>query len=189
VIWVTRWRARGTPEWRTVAYRRSVETSVYVHDRQRRRGIALYAEQFEQLSTKGYCNAYAGIALPSDASVALHRLVGFEPIGAFRRVGRKIGAWHDVQWLQRKLCESPPAIVRGCELAPHSRRMGRQFAVAVSLRIIGLVVRSTWPVALLGQYLAPLGGLDRHRLAAAGQLRRVSDSRDWKLSVIGRTGG
>jgi len=50
------------------------------------------------------------MTLPNDASVALHRSVGFEPIGVFRRVGYKLGAWHDVAWAQRKLRDgAPPA--------------------------------------------------------------------------------
>jgi L-amino acid N-acyltransferase YncA len=103
--------ASGSAHRERLAYRWSVETSVYVHDRHHRRGIgkALYAELFERLGSMGYCNAYAGIALPNDASFALHRLVGFEPIGTFSRVGRKFGTWHDVLWLQRRLRESPPS--------------------------------------------------------------------------------
>jgi phosphinothricin acetyltransferase len=29
--------------------------------------------------------------------------LGFEPVGTYRRVGWKAGAWHDVMWLQRDL--------------------------------------------------------------------------------------
>jgi phosphinothricin acetyltransferase len=50
----------------------------------------------------------AGITLPNDASVALHRRVGFEPIGIFKSVGRKFAKWHDVAWFQRTLRDSPP---------------------------------------------------------------------------------
>jgi phosphinothricin acetyltransferase len=39
--------------------------------------------------------------VPNDASAGLHRAMGFEPAGLYRRVGWKHGAWHDVQWLQR----------------------------------------------------------------------------------------
>ena len=34
--------------------------------------------------------------------------VGFEPIGVFRNVGRKFGAWHDASWWQRPLRDAPP---------------------------------------------------------------------------------
>jgi len=74
------------------------------------RGIAraLYARLFDTLSERGFCNAYAGIALPNRASAALHESVGFRPIGVFRAVGRKFGAWHDVAWFQRALRGQPP---------------------------------------------------------------------------------
>jgi phosphinothricin acetyltransferase len=42
-----------------------------------------------------------GITLPNDASVALHRGFGFEPVGVYREVGRKFGNWLDVAWWQR----------------------------------------------------------------------------------------
>jgi L-amino acid N-acyltransferase YncA len=101
--------AHGSAHRERPAYRWSVETSAYIHDRHHRRGIgrSLYAELLEQLAAIGYCNAYAGIALPNDASIALHRTVGFEPIGVFRRVGRKFGAWQDVAWFHCQLREEP----------------------------------------------------------------------------------
>jgi phosphinothricin acetyltransferase len=81
-----------------------------VHPDCRRQGIAraLYLRLFNELAGKGYCNAYAGITLPNAGSVALHRSVGFEPIGVFKDVGHKFGKWHDVGWFQRKLRDSPP---------------------------------------------------------------------------------
>ena len=92
------------------AYRWSVEVSAYVDPRWQRHGIgrALYAMLLDDLARKGYCSAYAGITLPNDASVALHRSVGFEPVGVFKSVGRKFGKWHDVAWLQRALRDAPP---------------------------------------------------------------------------------
>jgi phosphinothricin acetyltransferase len=92
------------------AYRWSAETSAYVDPRFQRQGIgrALYVALFDALAARGYCNAYAGITLPNAASVALHRSLGFEPIGVFKSVGYKCGAWHDVAWLQRRLRDGAP---------------------------------------------------------------------------------
>ena len=92
------------------AYRWSAEVSAYVHPDCQRQGVgrALYAKLFDDLARKGYCSAFAGITLPNDGSVALHRRVGFEPIGVFKSVGRKFGKWHDVAWYQRTLRDSPP---------------------------------------------------------------------------------
>ena len=87
------------------AYRYSVETSAYVHDDYLRQGIAraLYSELLAVLAGKGYCNAYAGVALPNDASLRFHERMGFKHIGVFPRVGRKFDRWHDVAWLHRPI--------------------------------------------------------------------------------------
>lgn len=89
------------------AYRWSVDTSVYIADGYRRRGVGrgLYLSLLAILEAQGYVNAYAGIALPNPASVALHEAVGFQPLGVFRSVGYKLGAWRDVGWWHRLLCE------------------------------------------------------------------------------------
>jgi L-amino acid N-acyltransferase YncA len=47
--------------------------------------------------------AVGGMTLPNDASVGLHRALGFEPVGTYRRIGYKHGTWHDVAWTQRSL--------------------------------------------------------------------------------------
>jgi L-amino acid N-acyltransferase YncA len=97
------------------AYRWSVETSVYVDSDYRRQGVgqALYVTLLGILTAQGYCSAYAGITLPNPASVALHESVGFEPVGVYRRVGYKLGKWHDVGWwqlaLQPSTAEPKPA--------------------------------------------------------------------------------
>jgi len=93
------------------AYRYSVEVSAYVHPNYQRQGIgrALYIQLFESLANKGFCNAYAGIRVPNESSVALHVSVGFEPIGIFKSVGRKFGVWQDVAWFHRTLRSEPPS--------------------------------------------------------------------------------
>lgn len=87
------------------AYQWSVEVSAYVHGDFHRRGIAraLYNSLFAALAVQGFRNAYAGITLPNDASVALHASVGFTPVGVYRGIGYKLGAWHDVGWYERAL--------------------------------------------------------------------------------------
>ena len=102
--------AYGSPHRERAAYRWSAETSAYVDTSVQRQGVgkALYIALFEVLAARGYCQAFAGMTLPNDASVALHRSVGFEPIGVFRSIGYKFGAWHDVAWAQRRLRDGPP---------------------------------------------------------------------------------
>jgi L-amino acid N-acyltransferase YncA len=85
------------------AYRWSVNTSVYVRDDSRGQGVGkrLYLALLDELRRLGYFQAFAGIALPNTGSVALHESLGFEPIGVYRNVGHKHGAWRDVGWWQR----------------------------------------------------------------------------------------
>jgi len=87
------------------AYRWSVDVSVYVSSHVHRGGIgrALYTALLTILKGQGFHTAFAGIALPNEASVALHEAVGFEPLGIYREVGFKHGRWHDVGWWRRSL--------------------------------------------------------------------------------------
>jgi phosphinothricin acetyltransferase len=96
------------------AYAWSVETSVYVAERVRGRGVgrALYVALFDILAAQGFRRAMAGIALPNPASVGLHESMGFTKVGVYEAVGWKLGAWQDVGWWQRCLAalgEGPPA--------------------------------------------------------------------------------
>jgi phosphinothricin acetyltransferase len=95
------------------AYQWSVDVSVYIHPSSRRSGVgrAVYSSLLKLLEIQGFYNAYAGITLPNPASVGLHEAMGFQPVGVYRAVGYKLGAWHDVGWWQLALRarSSPPA--------------------------------------------------------------------------------
>jgi L-amino acid N-acyltransferase YncA len=85
------------------AYRWACETSVYLEVGRPRRGgggRALYEALLARLAERGYRRVFAGMALPNEASTGLHRALGFEPVGTYRQVGWKNGAWHDVAWMQ-----------------------------------------------------------------------------------------
>lgn len=103
--------AYGSAHRERAAYKWSVETTVYVQAGQQRAGIGrrLYQVLLPTLANAGYCNAYAGVALPNQASVGLHLAAGFVPIGTFPRVGYKFGQWHDVAWFHLPLREAPQA--------------------------------------------------------------------------------
>jgi phosphinothricin acetyltransferase len=92
------------------AYRWSVDLAVYIGRGARRRGVgrALYASLIRVLARQGYYNAYGGITLPNPGSVALHEAMGFEPVGVYRAVGWKFGAWRDVGWWALALATRPP---------------------------------------------------------------------------------
>jgi phosphinothricin acetyltransferase len=88
-------------------YRWSVDVSAYVHEdhRGRRIGRSLYDRLIPLLRRQGFANAYAGIALPNPASVALHEAIGMRLIGVYQRVGWKAGDWLDVAWYGMRLGE------------------------------------------------------------------------------------
>ncbi|MPZ62691.1 MAG: GNAT family N-acetyltransferase [Propionibacteriales bacterium] len=104
--------AYGGPYKSRPAYRWSCEVSVYL-ERGRRRtggGRVLYDALFARLAARGFRTVVAGMTLPNDASVGLHKAMGFEPVGTYRRIGWKHGAWRDVAWAQRAIAtgEDPP---------------------------------------------------------------------------------
>ena len=85
------------------AYRWSVETSVYVSQPRRGTGRALMNALLANCEAGGFASAYSAIALPNDASIALHEGLGFTAVGVFPRVGFKFGRWVDVGWWYRPL--------------------------------------------------------------------------------------
>ena len=117
--YASRHRVRGAYQW-------SVDTSVYIAEDHRRRhiGRGLYTSLFAILAAQGYFNAFAGIALPNPASVALHESMGFEPIGVYRRVGFKLDRWHDVGWWQLSLRQHEASPSAPLDIAKVSTRPG-----------------------------------------------------------------
>jgi phosphinothricin acetyltransferase len=105
--------AYGGPFNPRAAYRWSCQVSVYL-ERGRSRtggGRALYEALLTRLAERGFQTVLAGMTLPNEASVGLHRALGFEPVGSYRRIGFKHGSWHDVAWVQRSIGaggEPPP---------------------------------------------------------------------------------
>lgn len=85
------------------AYATTVEASVYCAPSSTGQGVgtALYRELFAALRSQDVERIVAGIALPNDPSVALHRRFGFRSVGTFTRVGRKFGRYWDVEWFER----------------------------------------------------------------------------------------
>lgn len=91
-------------------YRWTAEVSVYVEPGHHGLGVGrrLYEELLGQLRGAGFRMVLAGITLPNPASVALHEAVGFTPVGVFRTIGFKHGAWRDVGWWERDLGNPGP---------------------------------------------------------------------------------
>jgi phosphinothricin acetyltransferase len=91
------------------AYETSVETSIYlVADAVGRgAGSKLYEELFRSLDGEDVHRAYAGIALPNPASVALHERFGFKRVAHFTEQGRKFDRYWDVAWFEKSLGHTP----------------------------------------------------------------------------------
>jgi phosphinothricin acetyltransferase len=93
--YASRWRARA-------AYDQTAESTIYVDKNYTGRGIGrpLYLELLRELKARGMHVVVGGIALPNDASVALHEKCGFEKVAHFPQVGRKFERWVDVGFWQ-----------------------------------------------------------------------------------------
>lgn len=85
------------------AYDLTRETSIYLAADARGVGAGrlLYGELLRRVDGDGIHVCLAVIAQPNPASEALHRAVGFEPVGTLREVGRKFDAWADTALWQR----------------------------------------------------------------------------------------
>lgn len=86
-------------------YRETVENSVYIESAQRGRGVgrALMLALLGAARAQGRHVMVAAIGLPNDASVALHRGVGFEEAGILREIGLKNGRRLDLMMMQLRL--------------------------------------------------------------------------------------
>jgi phosphinothricin acetyltransferase len=95
----------STPFSKRAAYDVSIETTVYLATDAIGRGIGkrLYEVLLENLSGIGLHGAYAGIALPNDASVKLHESLGFRKVGVYEEVGWKFDQYWNVAWYELRI--------------------------------------------------------------------------------------
>jgi L-amino acid N-acyltransferase YncA len=108
--------AFGSRHRERAAYRWAADLGVYVDGGHHRGGIGreLYRHLIQRLGAVGLRTLCAGVAQPNAASNGLHEALGFEPVGTYRRIGWKNGAWHDVRWFQLDLRpgdDAPPGAV------------------------------------------------------------------------------
>ena len=91
------------------AYDTTVMSSVYLAPDATGQGLGrrLCATLFDVLGDEDIHRVFAGITLPNEASVRLHRWFGFEPVGIYREVGRKFGRFWDVATYLRPMAAKP----------------------------------------------------------------------------------
>ncbi len=87
------------------AYDTTAEMTIYCAPDATGRGIGrtMYRALFDALRGADLRRLVAGITIPNDASVKLHRHFGFKDVGVFSDVGRKFGRYWDVLWMERPL--------------------------------------------------------------------------------------
>jgi len=97
--------AASSPFRTRAAYRWIVESGIYLDPAATGRGVGreLLTQLMELLGRQGYAAVIGAIALPNEASVALHEKLGFFHTGTYRQVGFKKGEWLDVGLWQKEL--------------------------------------------------------------------------------------
>ena len=87
------------------AYRSSMETTIVLGVSARGKGLGsqLLAALLDRLTADGAHLAVAIIALPNDASVALHHKLGYDSVGVLHEVGHKDGRFIDTMLLEKRL--------------------------------------------------------------------------------------
>ena len=85
------------------AYDTSVETSIYCANDAKGRGIGamMYRVLLVALRNEDINRVLAGITIPNEASIKLHRKFGFTDVGVFTECGRKFDRYWDVIWMER----------------------------------------------------------------------------------------
>lgn len=87
------------------AYKYSVEHSVYVHQAHRGKGLSvvLMNELMARAQAQNYHLLVGCIDAGNDASIALHKKLGFTHSGTITQVGFKFGRWLDAAFYQKVL--------------------------------------------------------------------------------------
>lgn len=107
------------------AYDWAVETSIYIRQDMRKKGLGghLYETLEELLGRQGFLNLYACIACPAveedpyldKNSVQFHEHMGYHLAGEFHQCGYKFDRWYNMVWMEKHLGEhhsSQPAVKR-----------------------------------------------------------------------------
>ncbi|WP_277668395.1 GNAT family N-acetyltransferase [Caproiciproducens galactitolivorans] len=98
------------------AYNWAVETSIYIKQDCRRKGLGkkLYLALEELLKRQNIINLNACIAYTpvedahlNNASMAFHEHLGYAKAAHFTKCGYKFGTWYDMIWMEKMIGEHP----------------------------------------------------------------------------------
>ncbi len=98
------------------AYSRSVETSIYIKQDRRGKGLGkkLYSALEDILKRQHVINLNAGIGYIAvedehldHTSVFFHESMGYKKVAHFTKCGYKFGRWYDLIWMEKMLGEHP----------------------------------------------------------------------------------
>jgi phosphinothricin acetyltransferase len=114
--------AYASPFKTRAAYDWAVETSIYVKTELRGRGVGarLYRALEQELGRMNILNLNACIGYPNPESIGFHEKFGYKIVGHFTQCGFKLGAWHDMVWMEKFIGEHsvPPRAVTPYPLLP-----------------------------------------------------------------------
>ena len=76
-----------------------------LHEDARGRGLGsqLYDALEKELEKRGFLRFLACIAVPNEASIAMHEKRGYVQVAHFPKVGYKFEQWHDIVWMQKTI--------------------------------------------------------------------------------------
>ena len=104
--------ACGSPLRPHDAYQWNVEWTIMIApDAPKRQGIAtaLYNEFARILAKQGYRYIYGVLVDTNEASIALHKALGFKQVGHFENAGFKLGQWRGIVWYVKQIGNSDEA--------------------------------------------------------------------------------
>jgi len=104
------------------AYMWNAELSIYIENKCCRLGLghSFYSALIEILKLQNIQTVYGGVTVPNEGSEWLHKSMGFEVVGVYKKNGFKLGKWHDVAWFAKHIgthITPPRAIVPITELS------------------------------------------------------------------------
>lgn len=110
--------AYASPFKSRAAYDWSVETSIYVKQSIRGKGVGkkLYAALETYLKAQHIVNINACITYPNNASIGFHEQLGYKKVAHFTKCGYKLGQWCDMIWMEKMLGEHDEVPLPVCSI-------------------------------------------------------------------------